>query len=140
MLYQMSSASLTPFVFDAAHLTALARAHRDRYASAAPFPHVVFDDFLPLDHAAVQDRQEALHAGAHVAWRASRGSAEVMARWNTTLFRRRPGSEDADNLFILRVTHYLRQCVPPIVIDLKRHLLGRRWAGRRSNGSRTKQR
>src|SRR5262245_53335789 len=48
----MSAALPTDFVFDPLHLTALARAHRDQYAVAAPFPHVVFDDFLPAEVAA----------------------------------------------------------------------------------------
>ena len=39
--------------FDAAALEDLARAHADRYAQAAPFAHVVLDDFLPE---AVADR------------------------------------------------------------------------------------
>jgi 2-oxoglutarate-Fe(II)-dependent oxygenase superfamily protein len=38
-----------PFVFDRERLLALASRSRERYASARPFPHIVFDDFLP-DH------------------------------------------------------------------------------------------
>jgi hypothetical protein len=283
----MSSSSPTPFVFDAAHLTELARARRDQYAGAAPFPHVVFDAFLPQDVVSrlvdefpaptsrtwvhdmrrsernkfqLGDENElppftrqvvwafnsavflrflteltgiegliadpslwggglhqtrrggwlAVHADFHhhpvldldrrlnvlvflnPTWREEWGGAlelwardmstcvrrflpvlnrcvifsttdwsfhghpepldspddvarrslalyyysngrppaEVVSRWNTTLFRRRLGSMDADNLFALRVMHYLGRCIPPIVIDLKRHLFGRRWVER----------
>lgn len=279
----MSSLASSPFVFDATHLTALARAQRAAYAGAAPFPHVVLDSFLPTEVVArlvdefpaptsggwvLYDRRPsegdkfqlgdeavlppftrqvlwafnsavflrflteltgiagliadpslwggglhqtrsggwlAVHADFHrhpdldldrrlnvlvflnPTWRPEWGgalelwdrdmsscvqriqpllnrcviftttdwsfhghpeplacpedvirrslalyyysngrpAAEVMARWNTTLFRRRLGTEDADNLLALRVKHYLRQCIPPIVIDLKRTLLGR---------------
>jgi Rps23 Pro-64 3,4-dihydroxylase Tpa1-like proline 4-hydroxylase len=34
-------------IFDRKGLDAIARAHRDRYASNQPFPHVVIDDVLP---------------------------------------------------------------------------------------------
>lgn len=37
------------FTFTEAPLMALAERHRAAYASAAPFSHVVIDDFLPLD-------------------------------------------------------------------------------------------
>lgn len=36
-----------PFFFDGARLADLAAQHHDSYASAAPFPHVVLDDFVP---------------------------------------------------------------------------------------------
>ncbi|MHB8656620.1 MAG: 2OG-Fe(II) oxygenase [Solirubrobacteraceae bacterium] len=36
-----------PFHFDSQQLLEAAGAHRDRYATAQPFPHVVLDDFLP---------------------------------------------------------------------------------------------
>src|SRR5262245_30376508 len=48
----MSAPAPADFAFDPVHLTALARAHRAQYAAAAPFPHVVFDGFLPTDVAA----------------------------------------------------------------------------------------
>lgn len=35
------------FFFDAQHLDRLALSHRANYSRAAPFPHVVIDDFLP---------------------------------------------------------------------------------------------
>lgn len=281
----MSSPPVTPFVFDTGRLAELARAHRDGYAGAAPFPHVVIDDFLPQDvadrlvdefpapasglwgndtrrseHNKFQLGDEAVlppftrqvvwafnsavflrflteltgiegliadpslwggglhqtrsggwlavHADFHrhpfleldrrinvlvflnPTWRAEWGgelefwardmsicvqrvlpalnrcvifnttdwafhghpealacpddvtrcslafyyytngrpAAEITPRLNTTLFRRRPGTEDADNLVALRIMHYLRQCIPPILIDLKRYLFGRRNA------------
>ena len=37
----------TMFTFDPAALTALAKRHREAYAGGDPFPHIVFDDFLP---------------------------------------------------------------------------------------------
>ena len=37
------------FSFDPASLEALARARREEYREAAPFPHLVVDDFLPDD-------------------------------------------------------------------------------------------
>lgn len=55
-----------------------------------------------------------------------RPRSEIIPRMNTTLFRSRPGTDEADTLFALRLIHYVRQCVPPIVIDLKRHFFGRR--------------
>ena len=36
------------FVFDAAALERMARQHADAYRTAAPFPHAVIDDFLPV--------------------------------------------------------------------------------------------
>lgn len=36
-----------PFVFDREELLRLAARNHDRYTSAKPFPHIVFDDFLP---------------------------------------------------------------------------------------------
>ena len=277
----MPSPSLTPFVFDADHLTALARAHRGEYAAASPFPHIVLDAFLPpevvtqlidefpapeaniwlsgrrgerhklqLDdevvlppftrqvlwafnsavflrflteltgiegliadpslwggglHQTCSGGWLAVHADFYrhpllnldrrlnvlvflnPTWHPEWGGAlelwardmstcvqhimpvlnrcvifnttdwsfhghpeplacphdvsrrslalyyysngrpvgDVMARWNTTLFRARPGTHDADNVVALRIKHYLLQCVPPIVIDLKRRLFGR---------------
>ena len=38
-----------PFFFDPDQLAALADARREAYADASPFPHAVFDDFLPAD-------------------------------------------------------------------------------------------
>jgi len=57
-----------------------------------------------------------------------RPASEIIARMNTTLFRRRPGTDEADNLFTLRLIHYLRKCVPPIAVDIKRRFFGRRGA------------
>lgn len=42
-----ASPTTTAFRLDRAHLTALADANREAYASAHPFPHIVMDDFLP---------------------------------------------------------------------------------------------
>jgi Rps23 Pro-64 3,4-dihydroxylase Tpa1-like proline 4-hydroxylase len=39
--------TIQPFHFDAGQLSELAAAKRARYAGASPFPHIVFDDFLP---------------------------------------------------------------------------------------------
>ena len=36
-------------IFDARHLQALAREHRQTYATNHPFPHIVIDNFLPED-------------------------------------------------------------------------------------------
>ncbi|MBI2587811.1 2OG-Fe(II) oxygenase [Candidatus Azambacteria bacterium] len=38
---------MTPFFFNPTALSHLARRHREAYQQAKPFPHVVFDDFLP---------------------------------------------------------------------------------------------
>jgi hypothetical protein len=45
----MRPAEAKPFLFDRSALVALAREHARAYQSAAPFPHVVIDDFLPPD-------------------------------------------------------------------------------------------
>jgi hypothetical protein len=37
------------FLFDRAQMLERARALKDQYASASPFPHIVIDDFLPTD-------------------------------------------------------------------------------------------
>jgi hypothetical protein len=67
-----------------------------------------------------------------------RPADEVTARRSSTLFRRRPGTEDTDNLRALRIQYYLQQCIPPILIEVKRRLFGRsserRTAQRRSQG------
>ena len=42
---------LEPFVFHIHKLAELATGRRDDYLRALPFPHVVIDDFLPLDYA-----------------------------------------------------------------------------------------
>lgn len=44
---------VTPWFFERHALLEIAHAHKDEYASASPFPHVVIDDFLP---AALLDR------------------------------------------------------------------------------------
>jgi hypothetical protein len=49
-----------------------------------------------------------------------RPAGETVQRPNTTIFRRRPGTADLDNRIVLRVVHYLRKFIPPILIDLKR--------------------
>jgi hypothetical protein len=36
-------------LFDSDHFAALARTHQPHYATAVPYPHAVFDDFLPPD-------------------------------------------------------------------------------------------
>ena len=38
---------MKPFLFDAEALSVRAKTHREAYVSAAPFPHIVLDDFLP---------------------------------------------------------------------------------------------
>lgn len=43
----MKQASAQPWFFDRQALGTLARAHSEPYATKAPFPHAVFDDFLP---------------------------------------------------------------------------------------------
>lgn len=40
---------MSPFFFDPARLKALSDENRDRYRQATPFPHIVFDNFLPED-------------------------------------------------------------------------------------------
>lgn len=47
----MLAEPLQPFVFDVDKLEALAKTRRDDYLTAEPFPHIVIDDFLPVDHA-----------------------------------------------------------------------------------------
>jgi hypothetical protein len=42
---------LAPFDFQIADLEELAKAHRNEYMTAQPFPHLVLDDFLPLNYA-----------------------------------------------------------------------------------------
>jgi Rps23 Pro-64 3,4-dihydroxylase Tpa1-like proline 4-hydroxylase len=53
------------FFFDRSRLRALALAERDRYRGAAPYPHVVVDDFLgdPLARALAERFPQANHAG-----------------------------------------------------------------------------
>jgi hypothetical protein len=41
------SSMIDPYHLNASSLTALADENRDRFLAAKPFPHVVFDDFLP---------------------------------------------------------------------------------------------
>jgi hypothetical protein len=41
------STAIEPFHFSAETLNALADANKQRFAAAEPFPHIVFDDFLP---------------------------------------------------------------------------------------------
>lgn len=45
----MSVEPLAPFVFQIAELEDLAKAHRSEYVMGKPFPHLVLDDFLPLN-------------------------------------------------------------------------------------------
>ena len=40
------------FLFESSRLTEIAATHREAYAAASPFPHVVLDDFLPTSVAA----------------------------------------------------------------------------------------
>jgi hypothetical protein len=54
-----------------------------------------------------------------------RPPAEVIPRLNSPVFRRRPGTREAHNLLSLRIKYYLLRCIPPIAIDLKRHLVER---------------
>jgi hypothetical protein len=40
---------IQPYFFDPAELQALGERHAEAYRSGTPFPHIVIDDFLPLD-------------------------------------------------------------------------------------------
>src|SRR5688572_7354026 len=42
-----SRTTTEPFRFDRTELLALAESRHEAYVTAAPFPHAVFDDFLP---------------------------------------------------------------------------------------------
>lgn len=47
----MSAEPLPPFVFQIKELEELANTCRNEYVTGQPFPHLVLDDFLPLDYA-----------------------------------------------------------------------------------------
>jgi Rps23 Pro-64 3,4-dihydroxylase Tpa1-like proline 4-hydroxylase len=55
-----------PTIVDRDRLMALAERHADEYANADPFPHIVFDDFLP--DAVIKELQEAFPGPEEAEW------------------------------------------------------------------------
>jgi Rps23 Pro-64 3,4-dihydroxylase Tpa1-like proline 4-hydroxylase len=55
-----------PTIVDRDRLMALAEAHAEEYANAEPFPHIVFDDFLP--DTVIKELQEAFPGPEETSW------------------------------------------------------------------------
>ncbi len=66
--------NVVKFRFDADQLDALAEQHREEYANATPFPHIVFDDFLPP--AVLEDVLAEFPKPDQIEWQSFKTAAE----------------------------------------------------------------